>query len=188
MVFVLFAAEFGQNTHRLRQFVSDMSHQGNFKDAHFLYVDVERVPEVLEEYGITSEEVPVFACFRNGQLLDKYPADQKIEGVLASAMFTMFSTHSEIREAETTEQRKEGFKLALQIIGGLITLGALALGAGVMLNNPTTSSAEAQKILWARKLSNQGGRRLRGSNINDDEEQGDDYDASDDDYDFDDDF
>lgn len=187
LVFVLFAAEFGQNTHRLRQFVSEMSHQTNFKDAHFLYVDVEKVPEVAEECGIKSEEVPVFACFRNGQQLEKYAVDQKIEGVLAHAMFAMFSRHSAIREAETTEQHKGGFKFSLQIIGG-VTLGALALGAAVMLNNPATSWGGARKILGARKLSNQGGHRLRVSNINDDEEQGDDYDASDDDDYFDDDF
>jgi len=165
-----------------------MSHQTNFKDAHFLYVDVEKVPEVAEEYGIKSEEVPVFACFRNGQLLDKYPVDQKMEGVLAHAMFSMFSRHPAIGEADTTEQHKGGFKFPLQIIGGLVTLGALALGTAVMLNNPTTSWGGAWKILGARKLSNQGGRRLRVSNINDDEEQGDDYDASDNDDYFDDDF
>lgn len=92
LVFVLFAAGFGQNTPKLKQLVTDLSNQNNFKNTEFLYVDVERVPEVAAEQGFKLDELPVFACYRNGKLLETYPVD-KFEGVLGHAMLLMLTKH-----------------------------------------------------------------------------------------------
>ncbi|CAD7698228.1 unnamed protein product [Ostreobium quekettii] len=171
MVFVLFAAEFAPNTMRLKQFVAEMSQQTNFKDAEFLYVDVERAPGLSEEHGITSEELPVFACYRNGELLEKYPVDQKIEGILAHKMFTMFSRHTANAAAENAQLAKPGLSRVVQLALGALTVGAVVIAAAaVAISRTLADGGRTAREAPQRQKQRSGGEASQASGDDGDSE------------------